>query len=102
MQTLQLPDQMRIVDLLRLARSQGKRLVWRSQGLRYRAQLEDLPHVHHPDTADGRPDDRLVHHRPALPADHPLAGRQRAARSPAAANPDALAVLPVGPGGASC
>lgn len=102
MQILQLPESMRIVDLLRLAKSQGKRLVWRADGFRYRAHIEEVPHADHADVADGRADHRLDCHRPTHTPDHPLAGRNRPARNTAAADSDALALLPVGPGGASC
>lgn len=37
---IDLPENTRVIDLIRLANAQGKRLVWKREGFRYRPQLE--------------------------------------------------------------
>lgn len=44
---LDLPKSTRVVDLIRFANSQGKRLVWKQEGFRYRAHLEDAANDQH-------------------------------------------------------
>lgn len=38
---LDLPESTRVIDLIRFAKAQGKRLVWKQDGFRYRAHLEE-------------------------------------------------------------
>lgn len=38
---LDLPKDTRVVDLIRFANAQGKRLVWRKEGFRYRPKMEN-------------------------------------------------------------
>lgn len=57
---LNLPDETRIVDLIRYAKQQGKRLVWRSDGFRYRPFMEKAANAERPDV-NRRAHLRLVH-----------------------------------------
>ncbi|WP_339781314.1 hypothetical protein [uncultured Marinobacter sp.] len=43
---LDLPKNTRVVDLIRFANAQGKRLVWKQEGFRYRAHLEEAANDH--------------------------------------------------------
>ena len=43
---LNLPNTTRVVDLIRFANAQGKRLVWRQEGFRYRAHMENAANDH--------------------------------------------------------
>ena len=57
---LDLPKSTRVVDLIRFANSQGKRLVWKQEGFRYRAHLEDAANDQPPVVARLRPRLRVV------------------------------------------
>lgn len=57
---INLPDNTRVIDLIRLANAQGKRLIWRRQGFRYRAQLA------HPETANDSQYSNVTRLRPRL------------------------------------
>lgn len=37
---IDLPENTRVIDLIRFANAQGKRLVWKREGFRYRPKLE--------------------------------------------------------------
>lgn len=57
---IDLPDNTRVIDLVRFARAQGKRLIWKPDGLRYRAHLEEAANDHNPVVTRLRPRLRLV------------------------------------------
>ena len=61
---LDLPENTRVIDLIRFANAQGKRLVWKQEGFRYRAHLEeaanDHRHAHRPSVTRLRPRLRVV------------------------------------------
>lgn len=55
-----LPETTRVIDLIRFARAQGKRLVWRQDGFRYRAHVEEAANDHPPVVTRLRPRLRVV------------------------------------------
>lgn len=55
-----LPENTRVIDLIRFAQAQGKRLVWRRDGLRYRPHMEDASRVQHRPVTRLRPRLRVV------------------------------------------
>ena len=57
---LDLPKSTRVVDLIRFANSQGKRLVWKQEGFGYRAHLEDAANDQPPVVTRLRPRLRVV------------------------------------------
>ena len=57
---LDLPESTRVIDLIRFANSQGKRLVWKQEGFRYRAHLEDAANDQPPIVTRLRPRLRVV------------------------------------------
>ena len=57
---LDLPKTTRVVDLIRFANAQGKRLVWKQEGFRYRAPLEDAANDQPPVVTRLRPRLRVV------------------------------------------
>ncbi|MBB5321188.1 hypothetical protein [Marinobacter oulmenensis] len=56
---LDLPNSTRVIDLIRLANAQGKRLVWKRDGLRYRPHME-AANDQHPVVTRLRPRLRVV------------------------------------------
>lgn len=57
---LDLPKTTRVVDLIRFANAQGKRLVWKQEGFRYRAHLEEAANDNPPTVTRLRPRLRVV------------------------------------------
>jgi predicted homoserine dehydrogenase-like protein len=45
---VQLSPNTRVIDLLAFAKSQGKTLVWKSEGFNYQPHLENTPNDHSP------------------------------------------------------
>lgn len=57
---LDLPDSTRVIDLIRFAKAQGKRLIWKQDGFRYRAHMEEAANDHPPVVTRLRPRLRVV------------------------------------------
>lgn len=55
-----LPENTRVIDLIRFANTQGKRLVWKQEGFRYRPQLEQAANDQPPVVTRLRPRLRVV------------------------------------------
>ncbi|HET8799655.1 MAG TPA: hypothetical protein VFN01_00590 [Marinobacter sp.] len=57
---IDLPDNTRVIDLIRFANAQGKRLVWKREGFRYRPKLEQAANDQPPVVTRLRPRLRVV------------------------------------------
>lgn len=57
---IDLPENTRVIDLIRLANAQGKRLVWKQDGFRYRPHVEEAANDQPPVVTRLRPRLRLV------------------------------------------
>ncbi|NWO05793.1 MAG: hypothetical protein HLX50_08900 [Alteromonadaceae bacterium] len=57
---LDLPKSTRVIDLVRFANAQGKRLVWRQEGFRYRPHMEKAANDSRPNVVRLRPRLRVV------------------------------------------